>query len=78
MELLASQILAESRPPLHEIPSDTTHPPDPATATHKSPPYKPPAAAVPTKYAASKYAHAESTSPAARVQKFEQWEDRLQ
>jgi hypothetical protein len=41
-----------------------------AKAPHKSLPDKPPKAAVPTRCATSKYAHAESTSPAAHVPKF--------
>jgi hypothetical protein len=41
-----------------------------AKVPHKSLPDKPPQAAAPTKYATSKCAHAESTSPAAHVPKF--------
>jgi pantothenate synthetase len=45
------------------------HQQDQATALHKSLPNMLSAFASPTRYAASKYAHTESTSPAARVQK---------
>src|SRR5690606_14279516 len=51
--------------------------PDRARAQRRSLPGRRPAAAAPTRYGGWKYAHAESTSPAAHGPRCGQWEGRL-